>query len=83
MQELELQQQQEERKQQAAQELAAQAAPTGAVAENAAVLQEMDQLMDANTGDDVIRMEVDGADDDDDDEDDEAAGAADAGAGFD
>jgi hypothetical protein len=62
------------------QELAAAGAPTGAVAENATVLQEMDKLQDAAEGENVM-MEVDGEDDDDDDDD--AGGDADAGAGFD
>jgi uncharacterized protein (UPF0218 family) len=82
-QELQLQQQQEEKKQQTAQELAAAGAPSGAVAENATVLQEMDKLMDAAEGENVM-MEVDGEEDDDDEEEGEDAGGdADAGAGFD
>ncbi|WIA43559.1 hypothetical protein OEZ86_010009 [Tetradesmus obliquus] len=85
--ELEQQQQQEQRKQATAQELAAQGGPSGAVAENAAVLQEMDKLMGGageggvgDSGGDNVAMEVDGDDEDDDDED---GGAADDGAGFD
>ncbi|KAF6252831.1 hypothetical protein COO60DRAFT_494155 [Scenedesmus sp. NREL 46B-D3] len=77
--ELELQQQLEAKKQQTAQELAAAAAPSGAVAENATVLQEMNTLMDAAEVDNVM-MEVD---EDEDDDDGDAGGDADAGAGFD